>query len=147
MIKQCHLSLQNDECIDAIDLPGIDDRLNKQDQKIMKSTTYKNCTSLHGKLELFLSKLPHQPKIKNVTATDLRRFSVWCDSSGKTQIHSFECKFIGELGKKACKCRKGLSSNILAGMITNFKHVLMSGEKGNHRKRVLKRATQPVRYW
>lgn len=85
---------------------------------------------MRGKLELFLSKLPHQPKIKDVTPTDLRRFFVWCDSSGKTQTHSFECKFIGELGEKPCECRKGLSSNTLAGMIKNLKHVLRSEGKG-----------------
>lgn len=83
LIKQWNLSLQNNQCTDAEDLSCIDDILNQLDQKIIKKIKiYKKCTRLCSKLELFLSKLPHQPKLQDNTRTDLRRFFVYCDSSG-----------------------------------------------------------------
>lgn len=82
LIKQWGLSLQNNQCTDAVDLSCIDDILNQLDQKIIKSTIYKKCTRLCSKLELFLSKLPRQPKLQDNTRTDLSRFFVYCDSSG-----------------------------------------------------------------
>lgn len=82
LIKQWDHFLQNYQCTDAVDRSCIDDILNQLGQKIIKSTIYKKCTRLCSKLELFLSKLPHQPKLQDVTRTDLRRFFVCCDSSG-----------------------------------------------------------------
>ncbi|XP_062602975.1 uncharacterized protein LOC134264730 [Saccostrea cucullata] len=123
------LKQKNAEGIDLIDLTSIDERINQLDEKMMKSTAYKKCTRLREKLELFLSKLPHRPKLRNLTPTDLRRFLVWCDLSGKTQVHSLDCKFIGNIGEQPCACKKGLSSNTLAGMITNLKNILASEGK------------------
>ena len=54
---------------------------------------------------------------------DLRRFWVWKDSSGITQVHNHTCPFIGQKGIYLCSCRIGLSSNYVSGLVSQLGNV------------------------
>lgn len=51
-----------------------------------------------------LASLPGTPKLQNVLPQDVIRFLAWKDNSGKTQLHTVSCSYLGQKGIYDCLC-------------------------------------------
>lgn len=116
--------------MDSVDLFEIDERLKSLDGQLQNSASHKKSKTLIIRLENFLSKLPSKPSLSEVLPHDLRRFLVWSDTLGKTQVHGHTCPYIGRKGIQSCACRIALSFNTLSVLVSQLVNVFDSYGRG-----------------
>lgn len=114
-----------------VDFVAIDDRLREVDQKLQSTKYSTKCSSLAKTFTTFLASCPNSPDVYNATPEDVRRFLVWKDSFGKTQVHSIECRFVGAYGIQECSCPARLAAGSVEGIVYQLKRIFDSqGRQG-----------------
>ena len=98
-------------------LGAIDDRLAELDSYCNSSSHGRRVRSTEQRFSTFLKSLPHSPSILTACPNDIRKFLIWSDANGKTQVHKFNCSYIGQHGVFECACPTRLSANSVQNLI------------------------------
>ncbi|CAH1801291.1 unnamed protein product [Owenia fusiformis] len=80
-------------------------------------------SSVRDDFKRFLKQLPHSPVIGDGTPEDIRKYLVFKDSCGKTQVHVLLCPNMGKTGLQRCLCPRRLASGTVAGIVQHLKSV------------------------
>ncbi|CAC5369874.1 unnamed protein product [Mytilus coruscus] len=88
----------------VVDLKRIDDRIMQLHNQSIDSSHRRRRESLQESFSDFLDILTHKPCLDTVSPHDVKRFLVWKDSYGKTQIHVKSCINLGKKGVTGCLC-------------------------------------------
>lgn len=115
----------------SVDLDTLDTRINDLDRRSQQSSHVRKEKSLYARLVNFLNQLPHKPNLQNVSPQDIRRFLVWLDRFGKTQVHDQSCDFIGKSGISNCSCRVAFSASTLKITIIQLRNILNKNGRGD----------------
>ena len=99
----------------------------------MSATKYmRKKSSLLAQLESFLASLPHAPSVVSASPTDVCRFLVWKDQTGKTSIHHRSCPAIGVQPKTViCSCPTRLSSGTVDSLIGQLRSIFEAHGRGH----------------
>ena len=93
--------------------------------------------SLKKEFEMFLGSLPDFVTLATVALCDICRFLVFKGEDGKTQVHRYGCRHIGQKGKYECGCQVRLSYKTLDSYIGKLLAIFHSiGRDGEWDKRL-----------
>ncbi len=93
--------------------------------------------SLQRELESFLAALPGSVILSTVTPSDVCRFLVFKDQSGKTQVHRNSRQFLGQRGHHPCGCPLRLSYKTVDSYIGKLRSIFHAhGRSGEWDKRL-----------
>lgn len=91
---------------------------------IMDSASYsKQKCSLKQELIKFLMQIKPQKTIMNALPEDIKKFLVFKEANGRTQMHSDKCTFRGSVGKQTCKCPVTLASKSVDSLIGKLRAI------------------------
>lgn len=62
-------------------------------------------------------------ELTSCTPDDIRRFLVWKDQCGKSQVHKIDCRFLGNNGLFDCNCPVRLASGTVSLMINRLVNI------------------------
>ncbi|XP_056015651.1 uncharacterized protein LOC125660664 [Ostrea edulis] len=102
--------------VKTVDVQVLDDRLKELDARRSSSLDSKREECLRREITEFIARVSGQG-IASCTADDIRRFLVWKDQSGKSQVHMIECHFLGNKGVFECSCPVHLASGTVSLII------------------------------
>jgi integrase len=109
-----------------VDLCGIDQRLKKVRHSLANTDYEKKKSALQCQFEDFLQSLPGHPTIVSASSTDVCRFLVWKDASGKTPVHERNCPQLGSPPKLAtCKCPRRLASGTVESYVGQLRSLFV----------------------
>ncbi len=115
----------------TLDINRIDSRLREVDRTAREGAYAKRKEALVVELEDFLGSLPGTPTLATVSDRDLRRFLVFKDRKGKTQVHDKGCAYLGEHGLKPCGCPKRLAAGTVETVVGQLRAVFSRMGRGN----------------
>lgn len=113
-----------------MDVRQLDSRLREIDRKARAGAYAKKKEALVVELEGFLSSTGSQESVRTVSDINLRRFLVFKDRKGKTQVHDTVCPFLGKNGSKPCACPKRLAAGTVESLIGQLKDVFKRQGRG-----------------
>ena len=91
-----------------IDHGAIDRRI-KELEAMRQSSKYEGQkNSLKNTFEAFLQSTSPQKDYMSASPYDVRRFLIWKDKGGKTQVHDIACNNKGTPGVRGCECPVGV---------------------------------------
>ena len=91
---------------------------------LLDSSKYsKQKCALKAELETFLGRLSPQKSLYTALPEDVRKFLIFKESNGKTQLHVETCIFKGMPGKKDCSCPKSLASKTVDSLIGKLRAI------------------------
>ena len=90
-------------------LDKINNRLKVLDNLIDSASYSKQKSSLKADLEKFLLLVDPQKNLTNATPDDIRKYLIFKEKGGKTQLHNTSCHFRGTHGLKSCECPRTLA--------------------------------------
>ena len=111
-------------------MDGIDSRLKNIQDATDNSNSNKRRCSLELRLIRFLLQLPNKPDLSSVQPQDICRFLVWCDKSGKTQVHRINCQYVGAFGIQECGCPCRLSAGTVQSLIQQLVDIFCLSGRG-----------------
>ena len=76
-------------------------------------------SSLHKELVNFLSSLPVPKALPSASPSDIKKFLVWKDDSGKTIVHLLDCPGLGQCQHVSCSCPTRLAAGTVDSLIGN----------------------------
>lgn len=86
-----------------VDVQILDDRLDELDARKRQSIEFKREEALMKEVMIFMHQIRPSRDFMSLTCctpVDIKRFLVWKDKHGKSQVHRVECAFLGK--KKVC---------------------------------------------
>lgn len=108
-------------------------------ESLLQSTKYsKQKDSLRDSLVSFLSNLEPKRILDDALPSDIRRFLVVKDASGKTQIHVKQCENKGKNGKFSCGCPCRLSAGSVDSLIGQIHAIFRDNGRGGDWNEILK---------
>ncbi|CAG2203881.1 unnamed protein product [Mytilus edulis] len=108
----------------------LNDRILELDS-LLQSTKYsKQKLVLQKSIVSFLSDLNPQKSLNDALPSDIRKFLVYKDDSGKTQIHKAQCKNRGVKGKFQCGCPLRLSAGSVDSLIGQLRAIFRDHGRG-----------------
>ncbi|CAG2184853.1 unnamed protein product [Mytilus edulis] len=137
------LGIQIDDlstCADSLlkNKDTINDRISEL-EILLQSTKYsKQKDSLRDSLVSFLSNLEPKRTLDDALPSDIRRFLVVKDASGKTQIHIKQCENKGKNGKFSCGCPCRLSAGSVDSLIGQIHAIFRDNGRGGDWNEILK---------
>jgi site-specific recombinase XerD len=102
-------------------LVALDARLQQLDERLLQKPYNKKKWATVKEFSDFLVACPLRTKISQATPEDVRRFLVWKEKRGKTQIHEVTCSYLGKVGIYACACPLRLSSGSVSNIVAHLK--------------------------
>ena len=113
-----------------------DDRINQRikdlDELLNTSKYSKQKNNLTIELTSFLENLSPPKDLLTAVPTDVRKFLIFKEKDGKTQLHERDCSFKGLSGRKSCECPKTLAAKTTDSLIGKvraiFRDIGRSGE-------------------
>lgn len=113
-----------------INQEAIDKRLSDLDS-ILQSTKYsQQKTKLQMELTQFFSTLSPIKSLTVALPSDIRRFLVYKDSKGKTQVHHSTCEFQSQHGVFKCGCPLRLSAGSVDSLIGQVRAIFRDTGRG-----------------
>jgi integrase len=106
----------------GIDVSGLDERLRILEDNTTRLAYVKRKQSLKTELESFL-KGTSKRGITTASPEDIKRFLVWKDRNGKTQVHVIDCAFLGKIGIHGCDCPKRLAAGTVQSLTGKLKTI------------------------
>lgn len=105
---------------------------------LVSSTKYsKQKESLRNELSNFLECLNTGKTIENALPSDIRKFIVFKDASGKTQVHKPTCRYRGQHGNYDCGCPLRRSAGSIDSLIGQIRAILHDIGRGTEWSDVL----------
>ena len=115
----------------AADFQAIRDREEEIDNYMANSNISKRKRGLSQELERFLDKLPGSPTKYNACPREIRRFLIWKDEKGRTQVHSQWCHHFGSRERQSCECRVGLAAGSVSSLVGLLKVIFREAGRGD----------------
>ncbi|CAH3174858.1 unnamed protein product [Porites evermanni] len=89
-------------------------------------------SSLHKELVNFLSSLPVPKALPSASPSDIKKFLVWKDNSGKTVVHLLDCPGLGQRQRVSCSCPTRLAAGTVDSLIGKLRSIFVEeGLEGN----------------
>ncbi len=115
----------------SVDVNAIDARLREVERSARAGTCARKKESLVVQLENFLGGLPGTPTLSTVGDRDIRRFLVFKDRFGKTQLHDKQCAYLGAHGAKDCGCPRRLAVGTVESIMGQLRAVFSRMGRGD----------------
>lgn len=106
-----------------IDLQAIDARLQQLRHRVQSSSYSKQKSSLRREFDSFLYSLPIAKTIHSATPSDVSRFLVWKDRSGKTILHIAGCPTGTLQSATKCVCPRRLAFKTIDSYIGKLRSI------------------------
>ena len=110
----------------------IKQRIKELDELLNASKYSKQKNNLSSELNTFLKNLSPPKDLLTALPEDVRKFLVFKEKDGKTQLHTQQCDFKGMAGKQKCECPKTLAAKTIDSLIGKvraiFRDLGRSGE-------------------
>lgn len=100
----------------------MDERLKELDARRSSSLDSKRQDCLKREITEFLVRMSGR-ELTSCTPDDIRRFLVWKDQCGKSQVHKIDCRFLGNKGLFDCNCPVRLASGTVSLMINRLVNI------------------------
>ncbi|CAC5359363.1 unnamed protein product [Mytilus coruscus] len=110
----------------VVDLKRIDDRIMQLHNQSIDSSHRRRRESLQDMILDFLDILTHKQCLDIVSSHDVKRFLVWKDNNGKTQIDVKSYINFGKKGVTACLCPIRLASGTVENLISYLTDIFES---------------------
>jgi integrase len=107
---------------EGIDAGVLNARLRALESTSINSGYSRKKKSLLLELEDFLSRTSKEG-VNTASPEDVKRFLVWKDKGGKTQVHDISCVFLGKIGVYDCGCPKRLAAGTVQSVVGQLKSV------------------------
>ena len=111
-------------------LESIDERLCYLDKMAETSKNNRKRDKLEQTLKQFLYSLPNKITLDSASPYDIKRFLAWKDNSGKTKVHSSDCKFLGKLGNILCSCPTRMASASVMNVVQHLIEIFNKNGRG-----------------
>ena len=82
-------------------------------------------SSLHKELVNFLSSLPVPKALPSACPSDIKRFLVWKDNSGKTVVHLLDCPGLSQRQRVSCSCPTRLAAGTVDSLIGKLRPIFI----------------------
>ena len=103
---------------------AIDDRLRELDARRENSQEVRREEALRRELVEFIGLTRSGSRgvvdLKSCTPDDVRKFLVWKDRFGRSQIHEIKCIYLGRKGVFGCSCPVRLASGTVSVLISRI---------------------------
>lgn len=100
----------------------MDERLKELDARRSSSLDSKRQDCLKREITEFLVRMSGR-ELTSCTPEDIRRFLVWKDQCGKSQVHKIDCRFLGNKRLFDCNCPVRLASGTVSLMIDRLVNI------------------------
>lgn len=101
----------------------IDSRIEHLDKLLDSSNYSKQKCQLKTDLESFLTALSPSLTLMNALPTHLRKFLIFKEGSGRTQVHNTICDFRGQQGTHNCGCPKSMAAKSVDSLIGKIRAI------------------------
>ncbi|XP_065927831.1 uncharacterized protein [Magallana gigas] len=108
--------------VGSVDVQVLDERLKELDARRSSSLDSKRQDCLKREITEFLVRMSGR-ELTSCTPDDIRRFLVWKDQCGKSQVHKIDCRFLGNKGLFDCNCPVRLASGTVSLMINRLVNI------------------------
>ncbi|XP_052707246.1 uncharacterized protein LOC128182570 isoform X2 [Crassostrea angulata] len=108
--------------VESVDVQVLDERLKELDARRSSSLDSKRQDCLKREITEFLVRMSGR-ELTSCTPDDIRRFLVWKDQCGKSQVHKIDCRFLGNKGLFDCNCPVRLASGTVSLMINRLVNI------------------------
>ncbi|XP_065932254.1 uncharacterized protein [Magallana gigas] len=108
--------------VESVDVQVLDERLKDLDARRSSSLDSKRQDCLKREITEFLVRMSGR-ELTSCTPDDIRRFLVWKDQCGKSQVHKIDCRFLGNKGLFDCNCPIRLASGTVSLMINRLVNI------------------------
>ncbi|XP_065922883.1 uncharacterized protein [Magallana gigas] len=108
--------------VESVDVHVLDERLKELDARRSSSLDSKRQDCLKREITEFLVRMSGR-ELTSCTPDDIRRFLVWKDKCGKSQVHKIDCRFLGNKGLFDCNCPVRLASGTVSLMINRLVNI------------------------
>ena len=119
----------------SVDLKSINDRLAELKRTKSAKPYEKQKTSLQTELWSFLAAVPIPKLLPSASSSDILKFLLWKDKSGRTKVHQTSCPEIGKQKAFSCECPSRLSAGTVDSLIGKlgaiFTEAGLGGEWGD----------------
>ena len=124
---ECRVQLANGVAVSQLDF-----RLREVERKARSGPYQKKKEALAVELEDFLRQIPGGGDLGTVNDLNLRRFLVYKDGKGKTQVHVSGCVHLGSNGVKDCGCPRRLAEGTVQSLIGKLKAIFRRRGRGDN---------------
>lgn len=90
-------------------LEKIDNRISTLNSILDSASYSKQKCNLRSEIGKFFFLLDDRKNLSNATPEDIRKFLIYKEKGGKTQLHSGNCRFLEKHGLQACNCPRTLA--------------------------------------
>ncbi|XP_065927883.1 uncharacterized protein [Magallana gigas] len=108
--------------VGSVNVQVLDERLKELDARRSSSLDSKRQDCLKREITEFLVRMSGR-ELTSCTPDDIRRFLVWKDQCGKSQVHKIDCRFLGNKGLFDCNCPVRLASGTVSLMINRLVNI------------------------
>ena len=132
--KRKHVDAPHPSPSTSVDLEKLDARLLELDNRSKKKLYSKQKDKLQEEFTNFLSAIPGEKHLLVATAKDVVRFLAWKDKSGRTKVHSPQCRYFSfSTGSKqtVCKCPTRLAAGSVDSLIGKLRAIFATAGRGN----------------
>ena len=123
---------ENNENSNSASEARIKQRIKELDELLNSSKYSKQKNNLATELTSFLETLSPPKDLLTAIPEDVRKFLIFKEKDGKTQLHTQHCNFKGLAGKQKCECSKTLAAKTIDSLIGKvraiFRDLGRSGE-------------------
>ena len=105
------------------ELKVINDRIDFLDNLCESKSYAKQKSKLEDQLSNFITRLGANKSLINVLPEDIRKFIVFKESSGRTQLHRESCLFRGTHGKQDCQCKVTMSHKSVDSLVGKLRAI------------------------
>lgn len=102
----------------------INSRIKKLDDLLQTSNYSKQKCSLEKEFLEFLKEIDQEKDLMTVIPEDIRKFLIFKEGNGRTQLHNEECRFRGMTGVKECGCPKTLAAKSVDSLLGKIRAIL-----------------------
>ena len=132
--KRKHVDAPHPSPSTSVDLEKLDARLLELDNRSKKKQYSKQKDKLQEEFTNFLSAIPGEKHLLVATAKDVVRFLAWKDKSGRTKVHSPQCRyfsFSSSSKQTVCKCPTRLAAGSVDSLIGKLRTIFATAGRGN----------------
>eukprot|EP00105_Crassostrea_gigas_P037162 XP_019921310.1 PREDICTED: uncharacterized protein LOC105324906 isoform X1 [Crassostrea gigas] len=108
--------------VGSVDVQVLDERLKELYAKRSSSLDSKRQNCLKKEITEFLVRMSGL-ELTSCTPDDIRRFLVWKDQCGKSQVHKIDCRFLGNKGLFDCNGPVRIASGTVSLMINRLVNI------------------------
>ena len=117
-----------------IDLAAIIRRLEHLQRQASGKSYEPQKSSLHKLLSSFLSSHSVAKVLASASPSDILKFFIWKDKSGKTVVHNIACPELGQRQPKSCLCPRRLAAGTVDSLVGKIRAIFFFPERGGGQK-------------